>query len=406
MIVGCCGTVKNADESSTSPTTTTSDPSTTTSTAATGTGGEGGAGTTMTTTPSENDAGSGAADAAPAPSIDAAPGLPTLSFEFEGPAAHDVYMGEAARMFCFSLTAYGANLNVRLPLSSVHGINGATVKTDSITATVFGGLVVWEGAQMVTYGGKIAVKGDSISFDNLAMETITISQGITHHLCMDVDVTSWSKTPDDFYGKSYVFEMGDWVDGSVTLSDTEQPLPRDQIIAPTNVTGNPVRVLSKDGSTHPERYTGTLTIELDPNSPAGMNLLPGAPYVRMTTFRFKADGTGSCLRSLTVTDNGKGLDSDIDYIYLEFNGEQAARGTSFSSKKSTISYTDGGFLFCLDGGKTTTYTVADGFSANAQPGGTHNIALWYATDAVVVQGQVSSPYWPIAVGNMFTIIKP
>ncbi|MFA6053626.1 MAG: hypothetical protein WC762_13670 [Methylobacter sp.] len=346
---------------------------------------------------------------------DAAEPLPTLEFAFNGPAANDIYMGEAARMFCFSLRANGASFDLGLPLSKVRGVSDGSVVTDSVMGTVFGGGVVWEGSQPVVDTGMIDSTPDAIVFSNLPMETFTVAKDTTRLLCIDVDVTGWSKTPDDFYGKSYRFEMGDWIEGSVVFSGTTQPLPRAQIIAPTNVNGNTFRILSKDGSTHPERYAGTLHVALGSNTPPGMNLLPGASYVRMTTIQFSADGTGSCLREFVTTDHGTGSDGGIEYVWLYTDplpGHQTvlwADGTQLTGKKSTISYNPGheksGFLFCLDGGTSTSFTIAVGISATAEPGTTHEFDIWnLLTDVNVVQGSVDG-FSPI-VGNTFTIISP
>lgn len=340
------------------------------------------------------------------------PASPTLEFTYDGPTEHEEYMGEDARMFCFSLHATGASFDVSLPASLIHGVGDANVRTDSLMGTVFGLGSVFEGTTFVVNTGKISLAPNAIEYNNLPGAPFSVGEGMTRHLCIDISVTNWSHTPSDFYGKSFQFEMGDWADGNVVFSDTKLPLPRAQIISPIGkIDGPAVRILSKDGSTHPERYTGTLHIRLDAATPGGLNIFPGNPNVQMTTLDFRADGTGSCLRNFYSTDFGTGPFSDLEYIWLYTNPKPGETGTAVAGgeKPSTswfdLGYADGGFLFCLEGGESVSYTVAAQIADSAIPGGTHAFGIWdLLTDVWVVQGNVEG-YSPTR-GNTFTLIKP
>lgn len=334
-----------------------------------------------------------------------------LYVTFEGPAAAKLEMGSSNQvLFCFGLEAKGAGLDVRLPYLRIRAYNGGKVVTNSLQGVVFENPSLWEDSVPVFGPGKVEVTdGGAVAvLSTFRSETILLPADSFHRFCVRADVVSRSLTPEDFYGYSYVVEMGSWYHDEVrVVSSSDGPpefLPLEGIHAPYEIVGHPMKIVSPDRPTNDD-FNGKLTISLHPDSPDLGTLLPGAKQVPLLRFILKAEGGGACVRGIDVRDHGTGLPSDFDLLSLvEMDTEKVLYPAKPQTSKMTFGWHEYGLMFCLGSGEGHVYEIQGDVAQNPAFGETHS--LWIddpANDIDRVKGFVQGP---IIVGGTFTVTGP
>jgi hypothetical protein len=337
-------------------------------------------------------------------------GDPMLVFEFEGPAAQTWNMGETADLFCFSLEAQRASMDVALPLLHIDGVDGGRVLTHSLLGTVFEWPSVYEGEANVIGPVKISVSDEnrSASLETLQKTLLHLEEGEVRHFCVRSNIVAWSATPEDFFGKTYQVVMEEWKPESVTITETGAALSTEQIIAPLRVIGESITISSLDGIP-PKKYTGTLSVKAAAAMPPGRSVVPGESSVGMLAFSLSADGDGACLKRVDVTRHGTGSSEDIERVSLYADVSSDPEGyvymaSLYDDNIAHLGFFSPGLLFCLEGGEERSFVVEASFRPSAQIGSEHALAIDDVLRDVVWPGSVGGD--PSVSGNTFIVTSP
>jgi len=334
--------------------------------------------------------------------------LPKLIFAFEGPPAQTVLMGDSmVKPFCFSLEAQGTTFDAWLPTMHIDSMDGGLVVTNSLSGVVFEGVSIMEGMTVVIESSKMSPSLDDTKgfYPYLQYYRIRVLKGTTRHLCVVAAIVDFSLTPENFFGKSYQLVMEDWTYTTVfDFYGAEAPVPRNRIIAPSKVVGNPLTI-SASGGVPPVKYTGMILASPSTTQPVASIVTPGQLDVPMMSFDLTASSGGACVRGIDVTRHGVGSMYDLGCVGL-YDGSMSIFNACKSindpvSEKWTFGWHDHGLLFCLEGGRTRRFTVHVSFSVNAIPGDVHVLGIDDpAKDVDIVTGTASGP---AIVGSTFNV---
>lgn len=331
------------------------------------------------------------------------PTLPTLTLTADTPPPWPLMMGSDTPLLCFRLTAKGANLNARLPRMTIEAVDGGRVVTNSLSGLVFEGPYIEEGA--ITHAiPPIEIttntEGSIAYLDDFRLSWLELIADEPMFLCIKSSIVSWSATPTDFYGRSYRIIMEDWGDDDVLSLKTNTFLSREQILAPQEMAGPTLTIA---GESHPEYFTGALTVSLGAALPVNNTASPGEQKVVVLPITFTANGSGACVRGIDVTDHGTGQSSNVSQLYL-FDKTDGTIVTSanLENGKATLGWHQDHLLFCLEGGETRNYFVLADFSDTAVPGDVHS--FWIEDPTVDVDRVSGTVQGPLLIGGTFTIV--
>ncbi len=320
-------------------------------------------------------------------------GEPSLTVSFNGPMEQSVDMAvEDATLFCVSLTATGDDFRVQLPLMTIEAIDGGRSVTNSLFRTVFEAPWLQEGTAIVYGRGKVSVEhaGARLILNTFQWgDPLELKEGETRTFCVHSAIVDWSATPEDFFGKKFRVTMDAWAFGDVQRVATGDALPLDRIRTSGGLAGHPVIITSPDGP-RSDRFQGNVYAEPDQTLLPARTVLPGDTDVVLASFVLRADGSGGCLRRISLTRAGTGRGETLEYVRLvDSETNEVVYPTRVTADDRVhFGWSDYGLLICLNHGEVRRYVVLVDIAENATPGEQHALGMGDADDLDRVRGPV------------------
>ncbi|USN52686.1 MAG: hypothetical protein H6759_01250 [Candidatus Nomurabacteria bacterium] len=145
--------------------------------------------------------------------------------------------------------------------------------------------------------------------------------------------------------------------------------------------------------------SGSITVALASDTPAGMVVPMNASSVMLAKYNFTAGSEAATISGLRLRRVGVGATSDLANVYLyDANGARLTTGRTINSQTNEVEFNN--LNISLAAGQTKSLVVTGDFSAPVQVGGQHSFQIIDAS--AVMTGGVVSGSFPVA-GNVFTV---
>lgn len=310
---------------------------------------------------------------------------PSLRVVYTGPKAFTAHTKQAVTLFCFTLEAVGADLEVTLPVMQIIAIDGGRVQTNSPDdSRVFQNPTFTKNGVVVVDNWKTPINVDMTvaGMDFASITPLLVQEGDTDEYCLHARIVFWSLTPSDYSGHVYHVVMPGWSEGVVQIVSTDTALNPEpvQVIPPSEIVGNPITIKSSDDD--PAYYTGAVSVVVAADTPTGSFAEAGKHFVPVLHLIFSATGNGGCIRGIDFVRTGIATDSD-------FRSAQLWYDTTLKSPLYTAAFNDGavtmgwhavGVLFCIEAGVQLSLTLSVHPEPTATIGATFSLNVEQASD--------------------------
>lgn len=145
--------------------------------------------------------------------------------------------------------------------------------------------------------------------------------------------------------------------------------------------------------------SGSVTVALASDTPAGMVVPKNASSVMLAKYNFTAGSEAATINDLRLRRVGVGATTDLSNVYLyDANGTRLTTGRTINSQTNEVEFN--GLNISIAAGQTKSLVITGDFSSPTVVGGQHSFQVIDAS--AVMTGGVVSGSFPVA-GNVFTV---
>lgn len=189
------------------------------------------------------------------------------------------------------------------------------------------------------------------------------------------------------------YKMADVIQTTATYPDGQPVSGREAMLADT--------VYAMGGGTTPPPPSGSVSVSLASDTPAGMTLPLNSASVPLAKYNLVAGSAGATITSIKARRIGVGATTDFSNVYLyDGSGARLTTGRTINSTSNVVEFNS--LNLVIPAGSTLPVLIYGDLSSPASTGGQHAFELTDAASVMVSGSGTVSGSFPVR-GNVFTV---